>query len=180
MLFYTMNQSLQRFTLFILCTVCFFPARAQDAPKNWAIGFRIGEPLGVNLRKYFGENHAIDINAGAYGGLWGVNRKYGPTGRYQNAGLSLNANYLWLVGQGRFRPYYGFGGQVTSRRNYPDRLNGYYEKRLGLGGSGLAGVEYFLASSPASLFADVGLYAELLPVPFFFHVQGGVGARFNF
>ncbi len=174
-----MKNCLVRLGIFSLFTLHFSLVNAQDAPKSWAIGFRIGEPLGVNLRKYFGENHAIDVNAGAYGGLWGVNRKYGD-GRYKNAGLLVNANYLWLTGTGRFRPYYGFGGQITSRRSYPDRLNGGYEKRLGVGGSGVAGVEYFLASSPASLFADVGLYAELLPNPFFFHVQGGVGARFNF
>lgn len=157
------------------------PTFAQEGPRRWAVGFRVGEPLGLNLRKYIGEEQrrAFDVNVGTYGGLWGVNRKYG-NGRYKNVGLAVNANYLWLVGQGRFRPYYGFGGQITSRRSYPDRLNGEFERRMGIGGSGLAGIELFLRDVPASLFADVGLYTEVLPVPFFVHVQGGIGGRFNF
>lgn len=157
------------------------PAQAQGEPKSWAVGLRLGEPLGLNVRKYLGEErrHAFDVNVGAIGALWGVERKYGTTGRYKNAGLAINANYLWIVGNGPFRPFYGFGGQITSRRNYPNRLNGDFEKKIGLGASGLAGFEYFLPSSPVSLFLDLGLYLEALPVPFFPNVQGGVGVRFN-
>lgn len=174
------NRAL-RFLFLAVATFVVSFTHAQDGPKSWAVGFRVGEPLGLNLRKYFGEtqNHAFDVNVGTYGGLWGINRKYG-NGRYKNVGLAVNANYLWLVGQGRFRPYYGFGGQITSRRSYPDRLNGDFERRMGIGGSGLAGVELFVRDVPGSLFADLGLYAEVLPVPFFFHVQGGIGGRFNF
>ena len=167
--------------LFFFFLIVTLSTHAQDGPRRWAVGFRVGEPLGLNLRKYVGEEsrNAFDVNVGTYGGLWGVNRKYG-NGRYKNVGLAVNANYLWLAGQGRFRPYYGFGGQITSRRSYPDRLNGEFERRMGIGGNGLAGIELFMRNVPASLFADVGLYAEVLPVPFFFHVQGGVGGRFNF
>jgi len=156
-------------------------AQAQGEPKSWAVGLRLGEPLGLNVRKYLGEdrNHAFDVSVGAIGALWGVDRKYGTTGRYKNAGLAINANYLWIVGNGPFRPFYGFGGQITSRRNYPDRLSGDFEKKIGLGASGLAGFEYFLPSSPVSLFLDLGLYLEVLPVPFFPNVQAGVGVRFN-
>lgn len=176
-----MNHPARRLLLLAILTLTTLFARAQDGPRRWAVGLRLGEPLGLNLRRYVGEEsrRAFDVSVGTYGGLWGVNRKYG-NGRYKNVGLAVNANYLWLVGQGRFRPYYGFGGQITSRRNYPDRLNGEFERRMGIGGSGLAGVEWFMRDVPASLFADVGLYAEVLPVPFFFHVQGGIGGRFNF
>lgn len=32
---------------------------------NWAVGFRVGEPLGFNLRKYFQNgDRAFDINIG--------------------------------------------------------------------------------------------------------------------
>ncbi|WP_420153765.1 hypothetical protein [Siphonobacter sp.] len=152
--------------------------------KKYAVGFKVGEPLGLNARMYLNNNRAIDVGLGTYGMLWGRERKYGPHGRFKNTGWTLNANYLFHTGNEgkRFQAYYGFGGQITSRRSFPDRLasiNGY-ENKTGIGASGLAGVEYFLRDSPLSLFADAGLYVELLPVPIFMHVQGGIGVRFNF
>lgn len=179
-----MKNQIIRSIIFAVCSLFFtFDAVAQGGPQSWAVGLRLGEPMGLNIRKYFGEDHAFDVNIGTYGGLWGVNRKYGGAGRYKNVGLAVNANYLWLTNlskSGNFKAHYGFGGQINSRRNYPDRLNGNHENKIGLGGSGLAGVELFLAESPISVFTDVGLYIEVLPVPIFTHVQGGIGVRFNF
>lgn len=150
--------------------------------KNFAVGFRLGEPGGLNIRKYL-RDRAIDVNIGTYGGFWGNVRKYGKEGHYKNVGLAINANMLWyidLFGKENFQGYYGFGGQINSRRSYPERLAGNYEKTIALGGSGLAGIEYFVDNQPISVFLDAGLYAEVLPVPLFMHPQGGLGVRFNF
>ncbi len=163
-------------------------AQAQELTpipeRKFAVGFKVGEPLGLNARLYTKSNRALDVSFGTYGMLWGSNRKYGPHGRFKNTGWAINANYLFLTNreEKNFQAYYGFGGQITSRRSYPDRLAPYnaYENRTGLGASGLAGVEYFLPQSPLSLFVDAGLYLEVLPVPMFMHVQGGIGTRFNF
>jgi hypothetical protein len=47
-------------------------------------------------------------------------------------------------------------------------------------GTGLAGAEYFVDSSPLSLFLETGLYVELISKPFFLHPQVSLGVRFNF
>ena len=63
--------------------------------NNWAIGFRVGEPLGFNGRKYFqGGEKAFDINIGTYGFIYNKNRRYN-NGRYKTAGLMIQGIYLW-------------------------------------------------------------------------------------
>ena len=157
---------------------------AQAQYNNWSVGFRIGEPSGVNVRKYFGENHAFDLNIGTYGGLYGNNRAY-RAGRYKSVGLAVQGHFLWHTSFGSsqtFRGYYGFGGQIGSRRYYPDRLAyvNEFESTISLGGSGVAGLEIFPASKPYSFFLETGLYVEVLPAPFFLNLQSGVGLRYNF
>lgn len=153
--------------------------------NNWAVGFRLGEPSGLNVRKYFGDTHAFDVNVGTYGGLYGTTRDY-RRGEYRTVGLSVQGHYLWhdrLFGKENARGYYGFGGQINSRRYYPDNLRNQatsYVTETSLGGSAVAGVEYFLANKPLSIFAEAGLYAELLPVPLYFNLQTGLGVRYNF
>ena len=128
-------------TLF-LASFSFLPLLAQY--NNWAVGFQLVEPSGVNLRKYFGENKAFDITAGTYGLFYGRDRKY-RKGFYQNAGFSLRAAYLWhrgLFKGEQFRVYYGFGGQINTRRYYFDSRNApglkEYTNNISLGGAGLA------------------------------------------
>ena len=156
--------------------------RAQAQYTNWAVGFRIGEPAGVNIRKYFGTNHAFDLNVGTYGGLYGNYRKY-RQGNYKNVGLAVQGHYIWhtsLTKSESIRAYYGLGGQVNTRRYYPPRLNGEYENALSLGGSGIGGLEVFPAGKPFSFFLETGLYVELLQAPFFLNLNSGLGLRYNF
>lgn len=152
---------------------------------NWAVGFRLGEPSGINIRKYFGDSHAFDVNIGTYGGIYGTTRDY-RQGKYKTVGICIQGHYLWhdrLFGSDNLRVYYGFGGQINSRRYYPDNLGGQpvnYVSETSLGGSAVAGLEYFLKDKPLSIFLEGGLYAEVLPVPLYFNVQTGVGVRYNF
>ena len=157
---------------------------AQAQFNNWAVGFRLGEPSGLNVRKYFGDNHAFDLNVGTFGGLYANTRSY-RRGFYRNVGLVIQGHYLWHGNVGQFealRYYYGVGGQLGSRRYFPDNLRGQrtnYVNNISLGGSGVAGLEYFLPNKSASVFLEAGLYAELIPQPLFFNAQSGVGLRFN-
>lgn len=176
-----MKKSILMLSLVFLCA---FGAanRAQAQYNNWSVGFRLGEPAGVNIRKYFGSNHAFDLNVGTYGGLYGNRRSY-RDGDYRSVGLSLQGHYLWhkaLTSSESLRGYYGFGGQVNTRRYYANRLNGQYESALSLGGSGIAGLELFPASKPYSFFLETGLYVELLQAPFFLNLNTGLGIRYNF
>jgi len=150
---------------------------------NWAVGFKLGEPTGVNIRKYFNNIHALDITVGTYGGILSNDRKYrGSDGRYKNAGVSLQIHYLWhtpLFNSEAVHVYYGIGGQVNNRRSYPDRLAGQYEKTLTLGGSALGGFEYYIPDNRISVFLEAGTYVELLRRPFYLSPNISAGLRFN-
>lgn len=176
---------MRQFLLVVALLAAFVAAPKQAAAQynNWAFGFRLGEPSGVNVRKYFGQNHAFDINIGTYGGLYGNNRSY-RSGFYKTVGLSIQGHYLWhdrLFSNDNFRGYYGFGGQINSRRYYPDRFaaTNDYESAIALGGSAVAGLEYFVPNKQYSIFTEFGLYAEVLPAPLFLSVSSGIGIRFN-
>ncbi|GAB3893548.1 hypothetical protein GCM10028825_34410 [Spirosoma agri] len=158
------------------------PNKAHAQYNNWAVGFRLGDPSGINVRKYFGNNHAFDLNVGTYGGLYGTNRSY-RSGQYKSVGLAVQGHYLWhtaLTKSESIRGYYGFGGQINSRRYYPPRLNGDYEKALSIGGSGIGGLEFFPTGKPYSFFLETGVYVELLQAPFFLNLNSGLGLRYNF
>ena len=166
--------------MFVLAVGLTLPARAQY--NNWSVGFRIGEPSGVNIRKYFGSNHAFDLNIGTYGGLYGTRRNY-RSGLYKSVGLSVQGHYInhkALTSSESLRGYYGFGGQINTRRYYPPRLNGEYEKSLSLGASGVVGAEYFPVNKPYSFFVEGGIYFELLQAPLFLNLSTGLGLRYNF
>lgn len=160
-------------------------SRAMAQYNNWAAGFRLGEPSGINIRKYFRDTNAFDINIGSFGGLYGNTRDY-RQGRYRSIGLTLQGHYLWhtrLFGRDTFRGYYGFGGQVNRRRYYPDALKGQqteYVAETSLGGSAVAGLEYFVPDKPFSIFLETGLYVEVIPAPLFLNMQSGLGLRYNF
>jgi len=160
-----------------------FAQTAQAQNKNWAVGFRLGEPSGLNVRKYFGVANAFDLNVGTYGGLYGNVRRY-RGGRYANVGLTIQGHYLWhgdIKAVNNLRYHYGFGGQINSRRYYLSRVTarGDYDASLSLGGSGVAGLEYFVPEKPFSFFLETGLYVEVAPAPLFMNVQSGIGLRFN-
>jgi hypothetical protein len=150
---------------------------------NWAVGFKLGEPTGINIRKYFNNIHALDVTIGTYGGILSNDRKYrGDEGIYKNAGVSLQVHYLWhtpLFNSEAVHVYYGLGGQVNSRRSYPKRLNGNYEKDISLGGSVFGGIEYYIPDNRISVFLEGGTYLELLPRPFYLSPNISGGIRFN-
>ncbi len=158
-------------------------AIAQNA--NWALGFKAGEPTGVNIRKYFNNIHALDVTVGTYGAILSNDRKYrGDDGRYKNAGMSIQVHYLWhypVFNSESLHIYYGLGGQVNSRRSYPSRLavDNQYEKNISLGGSALGGFEYFVPDNRISVFLEGGTYVELLPRPFYLSPNISAGIRFN-
>lgn len=159
---------------------------SQAQYNNWAVGFKLGEPTGLNIRKYFGDNNAIDVTVGTYGGIYGNVRDY-RSGRYKNVGLTVQVRYLWhksIFNSEALKGYYGFGGQLNSRRYYfvpssAPSSGEVYDRTISLGGTGLAGLEYFMPSSRLSLFLEAGIYAELLPAFLFLHPNMSAGVRLN-
>jgi hypothetical protein len=175
---------MKKYLFFILLTISYLSTKAQE--KSWTIGAKLGDPAGLTIRHYLNnDENAIEVNLGVYGALWGLRGNY-KTGSFDGAGLSFSGLYLWHNEMSsRLKNYYGFGAQFTSR-TYSEikTLNGVPYKdqtpATGLGGLGQAGLEYFLPSSPISIFGEVGGYVELIPAILYFHPQGGIGARLNF
>ena len=152
---------------------------------NWAVGFRVGEPLGFNARKYFQNgDKAFDLNVGTYGFLYNRQRRYNA-GEYKTAGLMIQGIYLWqnqVFNRDWAHVYYGFGGQVNSRSHYADILIGQkvdHIRKIALGPTGTAGFELKLPNQPLAFFLDAGLYIEALPSPFFWNGQVSGGLRLN-
>jgi hypothetical protein len=167
---------------FILITCSLSNIYAQY-DYNWAVGFRVGEPLGLNVRKYFRNgDRAFDTNIGTYGFLYNNQRKYNK-GEYRAAGVMIQGIYSWHHALGRkeaIHAYYGFGGQINSRKHYKDGLNPSSERKLSLGPSGAAGMEFMIPNQTnLAFFLDAGLYLEALPAPLFYNPQISGGLRLN-
>lgn len=154
---------------------------------NWAVGFRVGEPLGFNLRKYFQNgDKAFDVNVGTYGFIYNKDRSYNG-GQYKTAGLMIQGHYLWHLEVFRkdwAHVYYGFGAQINNRNHFKfsTAVNPPQEvktKKLSLGPSATAGFELKLPNQPLAFFLDGGLYVEALPSPFFLNPQISTGIRLN-
>ncbi len=169
--------------LAVLTFAAAIPSQAQQ--KDWAIGLRLGEPTGLNVKKYIGKSNALDINVGAYGTFYG-SRAYRDG--YWRRGGALMVNYLWqkrIPNAAGLQWYYGLGGQLSFRNYYywhDKKSYTYYEEStsVGFGATGMIGIEYFIPKSPISLYADVTPYLELFPSAFFLNLQAGIGGRFNF
>lgn len=146
----------------------------------WNVGLRLGEPFAVNFRSYLSERRALDINVGMNGAFIGRQRNYGKDGRFRRPGVAIGAtvlNHFGFNAEGNLRGYYGLGGQINSRRSFPERLSGEYEKKVTLGAVATGGAEYIVVGTPYALFAEVGLYAEAIPVFLFLQPQVGLGVR---
>lgn len=151
--------------------------------NNWAVGLKVGEPVGLNVRKYFDSGSKnVDINFGTYGFLWGRVRDYNNKPYYEQTGLMVQGIFHWnkqLGAAERFQVYYGFGGQVNSRKTVPPVGNNIAQKQISLGGVVNGGLEFSLPDNDLSIFADLGLYVELAPKILYMAVPGSVGVRLN-
>lgn len=153
--------------------------------RNFAIGVKFGEPVALNLRKYFQYgDKTFDINFGTYGLLYGTKKSYN-NGEYNGAGFMFQGLYNWhkaLTKKQNVHVYYGFGGQINSRNHYPDDRIGERnnsEKRLSLGPAGNAGLEIDLPNNNLGAFLEGGLYLEAIPRPLFLHPMASLGVRVN-
>jgi hypothetical protein len=150
--------------------------------RRWAIGFKLGEPTGLNFRKY-GDRNALDMTLGSYGGLLAQQKEY-RKGWYRTTGLMLNGTYLWYAAffNGHLTTYAGVGVQVNSRKYYEERLGtvNVHARSVSLGPSGTAGLEIFSRAKASSFFMEAGGYAELVPDFLYMSPQISVGARTNF
>jgi hypothetical protein len=155
------------------------------------LGLRVGDPTGLTVKKYFGDN-ALEINLGrSY--VWGWRGYY--NGRYNDdwdfrgrVPLSLQVHYLWhnrLRGTPELSWYWGLGAQLRHHSYvvvYKDRGRRYEERYADydLGLDFVLGLEYTFSSDPLSIFADVTPFIEVADRPFYLWLQAGAGIRYNF
>jgi hypothetical protein len=183
----------------LLLILCLGLSNLYAQQKQWAVGLRLGEPAGLNVKKYIGKSNALDVTLGSSGTFYGGNNRayrYKGYNGYRQAGIALAVNYEWqkpLKGASGLQWYIGLGGQVSSRRFYYSDSeyytkngniyyygNYYYETQVALGATGIVGLEWFIPNTPISLNADLGLYMELFPATAWFNVPVGIGGRYNF
>jgi hypothetical protein len=168
--------------LCLLSLLMFWGLTSYSQEKGWAIGGKIGDPIGLNIRHYLNnDKNLVEVNIGFYGAIWGARGNY-KDGAFDGAGVSFSGLYMWHNEMtSNLKNYYGFGVQFTSRNYYKTDGVGRTEiPATGLGGLGQVGLEYFLPSSPMSIFMEAGAYVELVPSILYFHPQGGAGLRLNF
>lgn len=153
--------------------------------RNFALGVKLGEPVALNIRKYFQYgDKTFDVNVGTYGLLYRSRIDYNR-GEYNGTGFMFQGIYNWhksLTKRQNIHAYYGFGGQINTRNHYPDDRIGERnnsERKLSLGPAGNAGIEYDLPNNNLGAFLEAGLYIEAIPRPLFIHPTAGLGIRVN-
>lgn len=177
--------------------------------RNWGIGLRVGDPAGLSVKKYSG-NNAWELNIGrtAYWGRYSYYDAFYDYDDYElyskvefhnhwvDRALGIQLHYLWqndlnLDGLSGLQWYYGLGGQIKSiavRYHYKyedqwgNKHDNFYSTAnfINLGLDGIIGLEYTFQTVPLSIFTDINLFVEVYRNLFNIHPQGGIGIRYNF
>ena len=145
---------------------------ANAAPRDgMGIGVIVGEPTGISLKKWIGDDRALDA-----GIAWSFS---------ENDSLHLHADYLFhrfdlMSGpevKGQLPLYFGIGARVKLKeenngrgRNDGDALVGV---RVPLG------ISYLFADAPFDLFAEIVPVLDVAPDTDF-DLNAAIGARFYF
>ena len=192
--------------VFFLCCLISTATLAQQN-KNWGVGLRLGDPVGLSAKKYLSRQRAVEFNLGR---TWAYNYSNAFYRRDQynrdfydydwhrvRSSVSLQGRYLIHkdLGLKEVRGldwYYGIGAQLRMfsvdyrYRYYPNggKKNGVTRTErvthTDIGVDGIVGLEYSWQEVPITVFADVNLFLGLLDNPFLPFFQGGVGCRYYF
>ncbi|MBX9851527.1 MAG: hypothetical protein K2X86_07180, partial [Cytophagaceae bacterium] len=128
------------FALIIICCVCYSPLMAQkkkssSSGKNFGIGLRAGDPMGISAKKYMGNNKALELSIGktAFWDRYDYEDRFYDNDDYKGKGyrfygykkgsaLSLQLHYLIhkdIKGLDGLQWYFGPGAQFrTASRTY--------------------------------------------------------------
>ena len=145
---------------------------AHAQPKDGlGIGIIIGEPTGLSLKKWIGNDRAIDA-----GIAWSFS---------ENESLHLHADYLFhrfdlLSGpdvKGRLPLYFGLGARIKLKAG--DNGRGRNEDDALVGVRVPLGISYLLADAPIDLFAEVVPILDIAPNTDF-GLNAAIGVRFYF
>lgn len=195
---------MKKIILFLLLTT---PLLAHSQEHH--LGIRIGEPISLTYKTYLSDKYFVEgmigsagANSGQYYRRSFENNKPFPAavfGAYSASNafsLNLRGAYNENISaefdivEGQLFAYGGAGLQLRSVRVhyvFTDGVAGsqYVPKNetrtnMDFGPEGFIGSEYFFEDLPLGVFAEVGLFLEILDRPGHLRLQGGVGARYLF
>ncbi len=171
------------FTIFFLSV--FSVNSFAQIEKNWALGLKVGEPLGLNIRKYlhYGER-AFDFNIGTYGFLIGSNRNYKKDPRFDQTGVSFQGLYHYYKTLGKndkVGVYYGYGAFFNLRNEIfiENNIRNNDINQFSIGAAVNAGIEMDIPENALTVFLDAGGFMELAPKPLFVAPSLNIGLRVN-
>ncbi len=192
--------------LFIVGLMLFgFGAFAQE----YEVGLRLGEPYGITFKTPIQQNYSAEViigrgssNAMQYYRRSFENNRPVSSALYDGQQVSgafsaqlrmfheksLNAEFD--IAEGNLMGYFGAGAQfrrvsVTYFYHTPNAVEGvgdFRESRsnVDFGPEGFIGSSYYFETLPLGVFAELGLFMELLDRFGHLKVQGAVGVRYVF
>jgi hypothetical protein len=146
--------------IFILLVLIHAPSSSAEG-ANLDIGFSLGDPTGLVVKKWLSTTQAIDIAAG-----W-------SSGKQDK--LEIHVDYLIhdftvvKVKKGALAPYYGIGLRYYERENEKTKTG----IRIPVG------ADYFISRMPLAIFGELVPRLDLSPDTDF-SVDGSIGLRYRF
>jgi hypothetical protein len=172
------------------------------------IGLRLGEPFSITYKKFLDDNIAIEgmfgragANSAQYYQRAFENNRPSPNAFYAGHNtssiLSFNLRGAYHeditddlnIEQGYILGYFGLGAQLrTAQVDYaytdssvsPNSVFRESRTNIDFGPEVFGGAEYYFDELPMSVFAEVGLFMELLDRIGHLRFQGAIGVRYIF
>jgi hypothetical protein len=187
-------------------TVLIFLLPILGFAQERGAGVRLGEPFSLTYKDYLEDFLSFEVMVGSGGINKGdyfrnifVNNPPSSNALYlshfADRGISLNFRLalheditdMFEIEQGYLLGYVGAGAQLrTTRVNYtyqfstaPGSITQESRTNFDFGPEGFGGVEYYFDEAPISVFAEIGLYLELID-RINMRGQGGIGIRYLF
>ncbi|MCF1752763.1 hypothetical protein [Mariniradius sediminis] len=190
--------------LFLLA-ICLMPMSLMAQEPG--IGLRMGEPFSITYKTFLDDNISIEgmfgsagPNSASYYRNTFENNRPGPNtfyiGHSTSNRWSMNFRMAYHeditdmigIGSGYLLAYAGAGAQlrsvmvdyVYSQGTNPNVTFAEQRRNMDFGPEGFVGSEYYIEEIPLSVFAEFGLFMELVERFGHFRLQGAIGARYLF
>jgi hypothetical protein len=173
-----------------------------------SIGLRLGEPLSITYKTFLDENISVEgmfgragVNSAQYYRRSFENNRPSSNAFYAghstgnvlsfNARIAYNEDFTddFGITEGYLLGYAGVGAQLRSVSvNYaytdsslsPTNIFGENRRNIDFGPEVYGGAEYYFDDLPINVFAEVGLFMELLDRFGHLRLQGAIGVRYIF
>lgn len=188
----------------VLTLFFFFFSVVIAVAQNQGIGIRLGDPMGVTYKRYFGNTRAVEFGLGSAGLGWHdgyYKNSFEARDKYDGYRYRSHTveNTLYLQGryllhynidvrdiEGKWDWYWGVGGLLKFSKvkyRFYDDIPPFQEtdtdNDIDFGPEGIIGMEYTFKDAPITIFGEVSLMFEMVD-RVTLRTFGGAGARYNF